>query len=541
MKRANQRHVRAGLGVVLAAIVVTAVSAALGPPGTAGASSRTSKHDVAATANRKATSTPLAGAVPGPLTVEHDQFVDADGRVVFLHGLFGVWKIPGGLPPDNSDLDGFTPADANLVASLGFDGFRLAWFWSDLEPVQGKYNIAYLSRYKALARELERRGLFVLADSHQDMYSSVFGGDGFPTWASPGSDTDPDPAKFPLGYFTSPVETAFDDFWANVDSVQNDYDAAWQKVASTFVGDPMLAGYDLLNEPFPGSTVSSCLGPQGCRKVDATSIEPAESAAAEAIRSVDTGHIAFYEPNILFNWGQPTGLKSPPAAAGTVGFSFHDQCEERAAWEASGGTIQPTPAQEATCLQQSEAPLRQAHSTATKLGASRVHPRGCRRAHDLLDVRTELDQWGTRVDGPGKEGCAGQNIPGGGSRYSPVVQFRCPQRPLRDALSIGRWTRSDGHLRAHCRPLPKRLPGDGDRRWCRHLGARCAGPCHHRAEWGGGKRFGRPDRHRGDGGKFAAQLQLTPQSVELILRARDLGSRGTRSGTTASGGVGTRL
>jgi endoglycosylceramidase len=168
--------------------------------------------------------------------------VDADGRVVFLHGLFGVWKIPGGLPPDNNDLDGFTPADANLVSSLGFDGFRLAWFWSDLEPVQGKYDAAYLSRYRALARELERRGLFVLADSHQDMYSSVFGGDGFPAWASPASDTDPDPAKFPIGYFTTPVEVAFDDFWANVDSVQNDYDAAWRKVASSFVGDPMLAG-----------------------------------------------------------------------------------------------------------------------------------------------------------------------------------------------------------------------------------------------------------------------------------------------------------
>jgi endoglycosylceramidase len=366
MKRWKQRHRRARLDVALTTVVVAAMSAVLGLPGTVGASSGTSEQ---VAAHARATRAPLAGAVPGPLTVEHDQFVDADGRVVFLHGLFGVWKIPGGLPPDNNDLDGFTPADANLVAGLGFDSFRLAWFWSDLEPVQGKYDISYLSRYKALARELERRGLFVLVDSHQDMYSSEFGGDGFPTWASPASDTDPDPAKFPIGYFTTPVETAFDDFWANVDSVQNEYDGAWVKVASAFVGDPMVAGYDLLNEPFPGSTVSSCLGPQGCKKVDATSIEPAESAAAEAIRSVDTGHIAFYEPNILFNWGQPTGLKDPPAAAGTVGFSFHDQCEERAAWEASGGTIQPTPAQEATCLRQSEAPLRHAHSTAAKLGA----------------------------------------------------------------------------------------------------------------------------------------------------------------------------
>ena len=364
----KQRDRRARLGMAGITFVVSAMSVALALPGTAGASDGISKHRVTAATDGRVAAAPLAGLVSGPLTVEHDQFVDADGRVVFLHGLFGVWKIPGGLPPDNNDLDGFTPADANLVSSLGFDGFRLAWFWSDLEPVQGKYDTAYPSRYRALARELERRGLFVLADSHQDMYSSVFGGHGFPAWASPASDTDPDPAQFPIGYFTTPVEEAFDDFWTNVDSVQNDYDAAWRKVASTFVGDPMLAGYDLFNEPSPGSPIGNCLGPQGCKKIDATLIEPAESAAAEAIRSVDTGHISFYEPNILFNWGQPTGLKRPPAAAGTVGLSFHDQCEERAAWEASGGTIQPTPAQEATCLQQSEAPLQKAQSTATKLG-----------------------------------------------------------------------------------------------------------------------------------------------------------------------------
>jgi hypothetical protein len=47
---------------------------------------------------------------------------------------------PWRLPPDNNDLDGFTPADANLVSGLGFDGFRLAWFWSDLEPVHAKYD-----------------------------------------------------------------------------------------------------------------------------------------------------------------------------------------------------------------------------------------------------------------------------------------------------------------------------------------------------------------------------------------------------------------
>ncbi len=350
-------------------IAVTTVGL-LAVPSTVGAATRAATRTTSAT-NPAAgyTSTPLAGAVPGPLTVQNDRFVDADGRVVFLHGLFGVWKIPGGLPPDNTDPDGFTPADADTVAGLGFDGFRLAWFWSDLEPTQGQYDATYLAGYKALATELEQRGLFVLADSHQDMYSSVFNGDGFPTWASPASDTDPNPGPFPVNYFAAPTEEAFDDFWADDGNVQDQYDAAWKEVASQFVGDPLLVGYDLLNEPFPGSDVVSCLGTKGCKSSDRTNIEAAETRAARAIDTVDSRHISFYEPNILFNWGQPTGLTKPPASSANVGLSFHDQCQERAAWEAGGGATQPTPAQEASCLQQSAIPLRKANSTARNLDA----------------------------------------------------------------------------------------------------------------------------------------------------------------------------
>jgi endoglycosylceramidase len=169
----------------LAAALAIFVSAALGVTTVFSTPAIATPSPVAASRSARpsavSTETPLADLVPGPLTVQDDRFVDADGRTVILHGLFGVWKIPGGLPPDNNQPDGFTRKDADTVASLGFDAFRLAWFWSDLEPKQGRYDASYLARYKRLATELEQRGLFVLADSQQDMYSSVFGGDGFPT------------------------------------------------------------------------------------------------------------------------------------------------------------------------------------------------------------------------------------------------------------------------------------------------------------------------------------------------------------------------
>ena len=75
----------------------------------------------------------------GPLRPDGRFFVDREGRVVFLHGLFGSWKIPGvWAPPDSAtDPAGFTAADADRVAALGFDAFRLAYFWDGFSRSRG--------------------------------------------------------------------------------------------------------------------------------------------------------------------------------------------------------------------------------------------------------------------------------------------------------------------------------------------------------------------------------------------------------------------
>lgn len=87
MKSTRQLDPPVRLAVGVTTIVLMAVSTMLAFPGVAGALGGTSKHQGVATASSRFTASPLAGAVPGPLTVEKDQFVDADGRVVFLHGL----------------------------------------------------------------------------------------------------------------------------------------------------------------------------------------------------------------------------------------------------------------------------------------------------------------------------------------------------------------------------------------------------------------------------------------------------------------------
>jgi endoglycosylceramidase len=314
---------------------------------------------------------PLAGAIEGPVRVVSGRFVDADNRVVSFHGLFAAWKVPGGLPPDSATApDGFTAADAAEAASLGMDVFRLAWFWADLEPSPGHVDHAYLNGYVRLARMLEGHGIQVLVDAHQDMFSPRFGGDGFPDWAAPPDDLDPHPAPFPHGYLTPPVAKAFDAFWSDDRHVQQAFQQAWEEVARRFSHDPHVVGYDLMNEPFPGSNFGSCLASPGCPSFDHSVLQKAESRLGLAVREVDGSHPLFLEPLIFFDWGVPTGLSHTRSQLYPLGLSFHDECFERAVWEGSGGTTTPTPQQEATCLAQSTAPITNGEATASAMRAA---------------------------------------------------------------------------------------------------------------------------------------------------------------------------
>ena len=119
---------------------------------------------------------------------------------------------------------------------------------------------------------------------------------------------------------------AFDNLYANTDGIADAFARAWSVVASGFRGDPMLLGYDLFNEPNPGSQWEACANPAGCPAFDQTSLEPLEDRLAAAVRPADRSAIAFYEPNIYFDSGVPSWLRAPPPASGPGGFAFHDYC-----------------------------------------------------------------------------------------------------------------------------------------------------------------------------------------------------------------------
>jgi endoglycosylceramidase len=125
------------------------------------------------------------------------------------------------------------------------------------------------------------------------------------------------------------VQHAFDHFWADSPGpggigLQERYAAAWAHVARRFAGNAHVLGYDLFNEPWPGTNYAQCFMPSGCPAFDAQ-LGAFQAKAISAIRAADSRHLVWYEPNVLFNQGTvPTAL--PAFHDPRLGMSFHDYC-----------------------------------------------------------------------------------------------------------------------------------------------------------------------------------------------------------------------
>ncbi len=145
----------------------------------------------------------------------------------------------------------------------GLDFIRLAITWQNLEPVMGKYNESYLQSIDRIFELAEKHDVYIMLDMHQDIYSGNDGksvGDGAPSWAVI---TDGAKPRMPVfvwadGYFFGKwVHRSFDHFWNNdpVDGIglQDRYCLLWQMLAKRYGDSPALFGFDLMNEPFPGS------------------------------------------------------------------------------------------------------------------------------------------------------------------------------------------------------------------------------------------------------------------------------------------------
>ena len=200
------------------------------------------------------------------------------------------------------------------MRALGFDMVRLVLNWSQLEPTAGHYSRLYLDRVAQVVRWAQQQGISVILDMHQDQYSryilpgpsttvaglscrSSGGSDGAPQWAvftsgKPACAVDGQTALNPA------ASAAFAAFWANhaVETpdgqspgagLQDHYIGALAALAKRFENDPAVIGYEIMNEPQPGSLATIPL--PNLYDASAKDLYPFYKRAIEALTGVRDG------------------------------------------------------------------------------------------------------------------------------------------------------------------------------------------------------------------------------------------------------------
>lgn len=195
------------------------------------------------------------------LTVNNGVLVGANGEPVLLRGVNVVNKDPGA-----GHLFALQAADWDVLERMQTQWVRLGIFWDALEPQPGVYDDVYLEKVAVQAEAFAQHGILVVLDMHQDLYGQQFA-DGAPDWATltRGKPHKALPGMWSSAYLMSPaVQTAIDNFWSNAPAsdgvgLQVHLAGAWQRVAARFARVPYVVGYDLYNEPIPGSGAKAML------------------------------------------------------------------------------------------------------------------------------------------------------------------------------------------------------------------------------------------------------------------------------------------
>jgi endoglycosylceramidase len=216
---------------------------------------------VAACSDRGALSPPTLE----PLLVHVDGpwLRDAKGRVVLLRGanVVSLEAIPPEQPVEVREQE------FQFLARLGFNFVRLPIPWIAVEPRPGTHDLAFLyGRVDPLLRAASDHGMQVILALQQARWSSCFLGDaGAPPWTCAGADAGP-PSQRGWGARDAVAELraarAQCNFYRDAKgpdgiALRERYATTWRAIAGYYEQDRRIFGFDLLNEPSPGS----CFGP----------------------------------------------------------------------------------------------------------------------------------------------------------------------------------------------------------------------------------------------------------------------------------------
>ncbi|MFZ1866448.1 MAG: cellulase family glycosylhydrolase [Polyangiales bacterium] len=241
---------------------------------------------------------------------------DDDGRVLILRGM----NIMSSSKGDPERLPDLTEADVERYAGQwGFNGVRYLLFWDAVEPSPGEYDTAYFDKTEERLDWFAANGVHVILDMHQDVYAQRFCCDGAPEWAIEDDGLPFEQAPvWSLNYFAPAVMAAFDNFFdygGEYPYLQDHFAGAWAAVVERFKDHPAVLGYDILNEPSPGSAYSAAdirntPADGAAAQFDRTSFTDFYARMIETIRGIDPDGWIFYEPRVAAPAnGQPSFIE----------------------------------------------------------------------------------------------------------------------------------------------------------------------------------------------------------------------------------------
>ncbi len=234
--------------------------------------------------------------------------------------------------------------DFAQMRQRGFNIVRLALSWSQLEPTPGNYKTLYLEQVAQVVTWAKEQGVYVLLDMHQDQYGRSIqadpakpcaqgtdpggGFDGAPAWAAM-NDGRPSCQSFGQSVLNAAVSASFDNFWKNTEvpvaqgdapgkGLQDHWIGAMAALARRFKDEPAVIGYEIINEPQPGSFAAydvsdNYLYPFYTRVIqaltgvrdglpDCPASQPSQATCAYPDLGIhDTNHLVFVEPIAIRN------------------------------------------------------------------------------------------------------------------------------------------------------------------------------------------------------------------------------------------------
>lgn len=218
------------------------------------------------------------------------KFRDEKGRECIFNGINLVNKGKPTLSGDRKYKFKWDEDTLREIKELGFNLIRLGVIWDAVEPEPGVYDEEYLDEIEKIVKYCEKYGLYFFIDMHQDLYGPKSGlGDGAPYWACLTGDEQFKKAAFiwAEGYFYGrAVQKSFDAFWRNEKvngkGLQDYYCDMLKHVARRFSKSPAYFGFDLMNEPYPGTS-----GGKVFTTLIETTVKMAEEMAGRASRKFE--------------------------------------------------------------------------------------------------------------------------------------------------------------------------------------------------------------------------------------------------------------